>query len=90
MTRHAPVSILESLCVLLRAADDRLRTQPARDGDTVVNFEQIRQALEALPLASAEFGLAVKRLVNARHYLQSGEYGAARFELRLLRRSLEQ
>lgn len=39
--------------------------------------------------ASEEFGLAVNRLENARHYLQSGEYGAAHYELRLLRGSLE-
>jgi hypothetical protein len=32
----------------------------------------------------------VNRLANARHYLASGEDGAARYELRLLRRSLEQ
>jgi hypothetical protein len=44
--------------------------------------------LQALPLDTTEFALAVNRLANARHYLESGEYGAARFELRLLRRSL--
>jgi hypothetical protein len=32
----------------------------------------------------------VNRLANAQHYLETGEHGAGGFELRLLRRSLEQ
>ena len=52
-------------------------------------LERLRLLLDALPLATAEFGLALNRLANARHYLESGECGAARYELRLLRRSLE-
>jgi hypothetical protein len=52
-------------------------------------FERLRLLLEALPLDTTDFGLAVNRLANARHYLESGECGAARYELRLLRRSLE-
>jgi len=89
MTSHSPVTISESLCVLLRMAHDHLSKQAVHDGGPVADFEQIRQLLEALPLASAEFGLAVNRLTNARHYLHSGEYGAARYELHLLLRSLE-
>jgi hypothetical protein len=46
--------------------------------------------LEALPLTTAEFATARNRLENARSYLEAGERGAARYELRLLRRSLEQ
>ena len=89
MTQHTPVSISESLCVLLRQAHDRLPKQALHDGGPVADFKQIRQMLEALPLASAEFGLAVNRLTNAQRYLHSGEYGAARYELRLLLGSLE-
>jgi hypothetical protein len=89
MTRHAPFSISESLCGLLRHAQDRLSKQALHDGNPASDFDQIRQLLEALPLASAEFCLAVNRLTNAQNYLHSGEYGTARYELRLLLRSLE-
>jgi hypothetical protein len=51
-------------------------------------LERLAILLKALPLDTTEFALAVNRLVNARRYLESGEHGAARFELRLLRRSL--
>ncbi len=89
MTQHPPASISESLCVLLRQAHDRLPKPAMPDGGPIADFEQIRQMLEALPLASAEFSLAVNRLTNAQKYLRSGEYGAARYELHLLLRSLK-
>jgi hypothetical protein len=55
----------------------------------VTSVSPLRDLLEALPLDSVEFSLAKNRLANAEHYLKVGEYGAARFELRLLRQSLE-
>jgi hypothetical protein len=48
-----------------------------------------REVLEVLPLTTAEFVTARNRLENARSYPEAGERGAARYELRLLRRSLE-
>lgn len=86
MTQHTPTSVRESLCLLLRHASDRLPAQ--RGGDSVADFEQVRRLLEALPLTTEEFGRALNRLANARRYLSSGEDGAARYELCLLRRSL--
>jgi hypothetical protein len=53
-------------------------------------FHEAHQALEALPLTTAEFATARNRLNNARSYLEARERGAALYELRLLRRSLEQ
>jgi hypothetical protein len=44
----------------------------------------IAELLETLPLATEYFGLAKRRLLNARHYLDSAEFGAASYELRLL------
>ncbi len=44
----------------------------------------IAQMLSSLPLATDVYGLAENRLANARRYLDSGEFGAARYELRLL------
>jgi hypothetical protein len=53
-------------------------------------FREAHKVLEALPLTTAEFATARNRLNNARTYLESGERGAALFELRLLRRSMNQ
>jgi hypothetical protein len=47
-------------------------------------WEQMRQALEALPLDTGSFAVALNRLNNARTYWEGGETGAAQFELRLL------
>jgi hypothetical protein len=44
--------------------------------------------LESLPLTTQEFGLSRCRLNNANAYLASGEFGAANFELILVRRWL--
>jgi hypothetical protein len=49
---------------------------------------RVRARLEALPLSTGAFALAVRRLDNARTYLQAGETGAAAYELRLLLASL--
>jgi hypothetical protein len=42
-------------------------------------------ALEMLPLATDEFGLLRNRLINAFSYLNSSEWGAARFEVTMVR-----
>jgi hypothetical protein len=49
---------------------------------------RVRALLEALPLSTGAFALAVRRLDNARTYMRAGETGAAVFELRLLLGSL--
>ena len=82
------VSITEYLRLLLCQALDRLLDGTTHDCGPVAAFEEVRQILEALPLASADFSLAMNRLANAEHYLQSGERGAARYELHLLRQGL--
>jgi hypothetical protein len=51
-------------------------------------LDRVRARLEILPLPTAAFALAVRRLDNARTYLRAGESGAAAFELRLLLTSL--
>jgi hypothetical protein len=74
-----------SLCQVLH----NLQIRVGRDGISFSGFEQKRKPVKARTLTSEEVSLAVKRLSNARRYLQSGERGAARYELRLLRGSLE-
>ena len=90
MTHKAYLSITDAVRAVLRDVLDEFLAEPFGQVDPVASSEQALLLLQALPLDSAEFGLAINRLANARHYLESGEYGAARFELRLLRQSLEQ
>jgi hypothetical protein len=68
----------------------KLIVQVFSAGCATAEFQEAREALEALPLTTAEITIARNRLNNAQHYLQSGECGAAQYELRLLRRNLEQ
>lgn len=88
MLSKANCSIANQLSALLCASLDEILAQTTGQTMTLACLERLRRSLEALPLDSTEFALAVKRLANARHYLQTGENGAARYELRLLRRSL--
>jgi hypothetical protein len=62
--------------------------QVASHTPSATDFDGVRAALEALPLNTEEAGAARNRLANARSYLEAGERGAARYELRLLARGL--
>jgi hypothetical protein len=88
MTSHTLATISESLCVLIQEAHDCSLPRALRDGSLIAVFSRMCRLLEALPLASAEFSVALNRLANAQRYLRDGECGAARYELRLLQRSL--
>jgi hypothetical protein len=88
MPPKANCSMTDTIHDLLCEGLDEALTQPWGLQNTLVSFERLRLLLECLPLDSTEFALAVKRLANARHYLHTGEHGAARYELRLLRRRL--
>jgi hypothetical protein len=89
MALNADFSITESYRAFLREGLDEMLGQPSGHNMPLACFGRLRVLLEALPLDSTEFGLAVNRLANARCYLESGEYGGARYELRLLLRSLK-
>lgn len=47
-------------------------------------LSRIEHKLDGVPLDSEEYGLAINRLRNARRYLNSAEFGAAKYELKLL------
>jgi hypothetical protein len=51
-------------------------------------FEHVELVLDTMPLSTGEYGIARNRCQSARRYRQAGEYGAARYELRLLLRGL--
>ena len=57
--------------------------------DNVVETAELQRIIESLPLSTDEFGLAMNRLRNASRYLRSHERGAARYELKMLARSLD-
>jgi hypothetical protein len=89
MRKHTSFSVTEFPRVVLCEGLDELFEQLSDLKARIGCFDQLHSLLEALPLDTTQFGLAVNRLANARHYVESGEYGAARYELRLLRQSLE-
>ena len=89
MPQPLHVSVVNVRRLELVHALDALLTNARRGLRPLINLKRLRPLLEAPPLTSAEFALAANRVANARRYVESAEYGAARYELRLLRRSLE-
>ena len=51
-------------------------------------YERALRVLESLPLPTGNFSLAARRLQNALRYTAEQEFGAAAFELRMLRGQL--
>ena len=88
MKKPSPEALEQSRALVLTCLA-RLIEQVFSAGCPTTEFQEAQEALEALPLDTTAFGLVVNRLANAQRYLKSGEHGAARYELRLLRRSLE-
>jgi hypothetical protein len=82
-------SVVEARSVELTQTLDAVLDDAGRGSRLLIDFAHIRALIEALPLTSVEFSLAVNRLANARSYAESAEHGACRYELRLLRLSLE-
>lgn len=48
------------------------------------DLSEIQSLLETLPLSSDDFGISCNRVSNARRYLSSHEWGAARWEIGML------
>jgi hypothetical protein len=90
-THAAPISQDSTLLVLWENVLARL-TKLARATEqgtfSVEAFADVERHLDCVPLAHPEYSLVRRRLDNAKAYLQRGEAGAARFELRQLARSL--
>lgn len=53
------------------------------------SLARIRELLDFLPLTSSEFDVALCRIHNACRYLESAEFGAAHYEVRLLQAVLK-
>ena len=81
LDQFSPDQLLaNSLLALLEAPPDNPHT--ARW------FEYVELALDTMPLSTDEYGTSRNRCQNARRYRRVGEYGAARYELRLLLKGL--
>jgi hypothetical protein len=83
------VPITASIRLHLRQEIEQLFGRDVLDARSTAGYEEARHILEALPLSTEEFGVSVNRLANARPYAETGERGAADYELRLLWQNLE-
>ncbi len=88
--KQASAGILEQIRSVVCTCLDEIIEHVFISGCPTTKFREAREALEALPLTTVEIATARNRLENARSYLEAGERGAARYELRLLRRSLDE
>jgi len=79
---------LEQIHSQANACLDTLIKQVSSDAPPADSWNMAHKALEALPLATEEAAVTHNRFANARNYLEAGERGAARYELRLLACSL--
>lgn len=57
----------------------------SHSGRALERLNELSDLLDSLPLTTAEFDVRRARIANAIRYSQSGEFGAAQFELKLLR-----
>ena len=75
---------LEQIHSQANACLDTLIKQVSSDAPPADSWSMTHKALEALPLATEEAAVTRNRFANAQNYLEAGERGAARYELRLL------
>ena len=69
---HAAVAAIDALALAVKR------------GQVNGQLSEVRELLEAPPLASGDFCRAANNLKNAERYLRSQEAGAAGYELRML------
>jgi hypothetical protein len=79
---------LEQIHSHATACLDALIAQVSSGTPPAESWDVARKALEALPLATEEAAVMRNRLANVQSYLEPRDPGAARYELRLLSRSL--
>lgn len=80
-TRTPGQSLVDNLRLALQTVESK-QPVPAEQ------FENARHALSALPLATGEYARMMANISNADVYCVQREFGAAKFELRLLLNSL--
>ena len=94
MIRRTTKTNTDSPSLMVRAESHFAKlVQDTSDQQLIVQLGSLRQLLEQVLIGQADFGLATNRISNAMRYLNSGERGAAQYEIRLLindlRRQLE-
>ena len=78
-----PTALREELLLCLRRAYEQAGCPRALD-----TLQRCHAVLSALALTTTDYALSRSRLHNAQRYSLQEEHGAARFELRLLLRSV--
>ena len=73
------VSVWDAAVAALEALGEQIKR-----GNVNEQLREVQELLEALPLSSGDFCRVVNNLKNAERYLQSQEWGAASYELRML------
>ena len=74
----------ETRIAIIRTAIDDLLDRLNHGQVSSSEWTFIAEMLETLPLNTAEYDLAHRRLSNSLRYLEAAEFGAARYELRLI------
>ena len=52
-------------------------------------YDEALQLLEAIPVTTEEYSLALRRIQNARLYSRAGEFGGESFELKMLKSQIQ-
>ena len=73
------VNVWEAALATLEALAEQVKC-----GNVNGQLGEVQTLLEALPLSSGDFSRVTNNLKNAERYLQSNEFGAAAYELRML------
>ena len=87
MIRLTPSSLRQALSHAVACLDDLIE-QVTLGAPVGGCWDAVREAVDALPLATGEAATARNRLSNARTYSEAGEPGAACYELRMLAHTL--
>lgn len=85
---HPPVDLALTSALLMDRTVDQLIEEAKREELWPELYERGQRVLEGLPLPTGGHQRARGRLCNALSYSRSGEFGAAAFELRMLRGQL--
>ncbi|MEQ1902906.1 MAG: hypothetical protein ABL888_01810 [Pirellulaceae bacterium] len=80
----------ETVVSQIRRHCNEFHHKPRDAKKSKIAINRISQLLDFIPMASDDFGVALSRLNNANRYLDSAEFGAAQYEIRLFEGTLRQ
>ena len=89
-TRHASHATIADYYHFVRTLVEQLIEGTFTGPISSNELSLVAEMLQTLPWSYDEFSLANRRLANVLNYLNTGEFGAARYELQLLNGMLSQ